>query len=77
MHHRLMLFDALFPVHIRKTMYQHMKQWMRSWSAQHVLIHTPPLLLIALITALDQQRFNKAIATSSPKTLMGHHTAVS
>ena len=26
MHHRLMLFDALFPVHIRNKMYQHMKQ---------------------------------------------------
>ena len=26
MHHRLMLFDALFPVHISDKMYQHMKQ---------------------------------------------------
>ena len=26
MHHRLMLFDALFPVHISIKMYQHMKQ---------------------------------------------------
>ena len=47
MHHRLMLFDALFPVHISNKMYQHMKQWLRRWSAQHILIHTPPSLLIA------------------------------
>lgn len=26
MHHRLMFFDALFPVHISNRMYQHMKQ---------------------------------------------------
>ena len=29
---------------------------MRSWSAQHILINTPPLLLTALITKLDQQQ---------------------
>ena len=26
MHHQLILFDALFPVHISNKMYQHMKQ---------------------------------------------------
>ena len=30
MHHRLMLFHALFPVHISNKMYQHIKQWLRS-----------------------------------------------
>ena len=39
---------------------------MRSWSTQHIFIHDPPLLLIAFITALDQQHFNKAIITSLP-----------